>query len=102
MKNYHSLPDALSDLKEKGYEADFETTSFCLYCGDLDIRLNPGAYNVDETYLVEGDSNPDDDTIVYAISSCTGVKGTIVDAYETYSEYLNFEMARELRDQHLE
>jgi len=93
MKNYHSLPDALSDLKEKGYEADFEITSFCLYCGDLDIRLYPEAYNVDETFRVEGDSNPGDDSIVYAIS-CTGVKGTVVDAYETYAEYLNFEMAR--------
>jgi hypothetical protein len=100
MKNYESLVDALSDLKERGYEADFETASFCLYCGDLDIRLNPEAFNVDEVYRFEGDSSPDDNAIVYAISSNTGVKGTLVDGYGTYSENLNFDMAQKLRGYH--
>jgi hypothetical protein len=96
MKNYESLVDALSDLKKRGYEANFETDTVCLYCGDLDIRLNPEAFNVDEVYRFEGDSNPDDSSIVYAISSNAGVKGTLVDAYGAYSQYLNFEMAQKL------
>jgi hypothetical protein len=82
MKNYPSLTEAMSDLRKKGYEADFETTSFCLYCGDLDMRLNPRAYHVDKVYHIEEGSNPADSPAVYAISSSTGVKGTIVDADE--------------------
>ena len=39
MKNYESPADALDDLRKRGYEADFETQSFCLYCNDLDLRL---------------------------------------------------------------
>ena len=85
MKNYDSLIDALSDLKKRGYEEDFETETTCLYCSDLDMRLNPEAFHVDEVYRFEGDSNPDDNSIVYAISSTTGVKGTLVDAYGAYS-----------------
>jgi hypothetical protein len=100
MKNYESLVDALSDLRNRGYEANFETTSVCLYCGDLDIRLNPEAFNVDEVYRFEGDSSPDDSSIVYAISSNAGVKGTLVDAYGTYSENLNFEMVQKLHGRH--
>jgi hypothetical protein len=47
-------------------------------------------------YRFEGDSNPDDSSIVYAISSNTGLKGTLVDAYGAYSENLNFDMAKKL------
>jgi hypothetical protein len=96
MKNYDSLVDALDDLKKRGYEEDFATQTVCLYCGDLDIRLNPEEFNVDEVYRFEGDSNPDDSAVVYAISSTTGVKGTLVDAYGAYSISLSFEMIKKL------
>ncbi len=95
MKNYGSLADALNDLKKKGYEADFATETVCLYCGDLDLRLNPGAFNVDEVYRFEGD--PDNSSVLYAISSTTGVKGTLVDSPGAYAENLNFEMAKKLK-----
>lgn len=98
MKNYESLVDALDDLKQRGYEADFATDSACLYCGDLDLRLNPEEFNVDEVYRFEGDSTPDDSAVLYAISSSTGVKGTLVDGYGAYSENLSFEMAKKLQN----
>ena len=100
MKNYESLIDALDDLRKRGYEADFATDSVCLYCGDLDIRLNPEEFNIDEVYRFEGDSNPDDNTILYAISSTTGVKGTLVDSFGAYAENLSFEMAKKLQAHH--
>lgn len=96
MKNYDSLIDALDDLKKRGYEADFATQTVCLYCGDLDIRLNPEEFNVDEVYRFEGESNPDDSAVVYAISSSAGIKGTLVDAYGPYASNLSFEMSQKL------
>ncbi|AYB33144.1 phosphoribosylpyrophosphate synthetase [Chryseolinea soli] len=78
MQNYESLDDALSALKKKGYEDDLATDSFCLYCSDLDLRLDPEDFHVDEIDRVEGNSNPGDSTTVYAISSTAGVKGTVV------------------------
>ena len=83
MKNYDSLNDALSDLKYKGYEDDFTTPSSCLYCSDLDMRLDPEDFHVDEIDRVERNSNPDDSTILYAISSSSGAKGTLVVDSET-------------------
>ena len=91
MKNYESLVDALDDLRKRGYKADFETQSFCLYCGDLDLRLNEEEFHVDEVHRFEGDSNPDDSAVVYAISSSTGVKGTIIDGFETSSDNVSFD-----------
>ncbi|MBO9631545.1 MAG: phosphoribosylpyrophosphate synthetase [Chitinophagaceae bacterium] len=97
MKNFDSLVDALSDLKERGYDADFATQTVCLYCGDLDLRLDPEDFHVDEFYRFEGDSNPDDSSVLYAITSATGVKGTLVDAYGAYAGELSFDMARKLQ-----
>lgn len=99
MKNYESLVDALVDLKNRGYEADFETHEVCLYCGDLDLRLYPEEFHVDETYRFEGDSSPDDNSVLYAISSSTGLKGTLVDGYGAYSDNLSFDMAKKLQNQ---
>ena len=39
MKNFESLADALDDLRKRGYQADFEPQSDCLYCNNLDLRL---------------------------------------------------------------
>lgn len=90
MKNYDSPTSALDDLKKRGYEADFETESFCLYCGDLDMRLNPDQFRVDEEYRFEGDPNHDEDVIVVAITSSTGIKGILMDSHGSYSEIMGF------------
>ena len=79
MKNYESLIDALNDLKKRGYDADFEVQSNCLYCNNLDMRLYEEEFHVDEVYQFERDSNPDNNTVVYALTSPTGLKGIIVD-----------------------
>jgi hypothetical protein len=97
MKYYESIVDALNDLKDRGYYADFTTDTVCLYCGELDIRLNPEEFQVDEVYRFEGDSNPDDSAVLYAITSSTGLKGTLIDAYGVYAKSLSFDMAKKLQ-----
>jgi hypothetical protein len=96
MKTYDTLVDALNDLRKRGYEVDFSTQTVCLYCGDLDIRLYPEEFHVDEVYRFEEDSNPDDNSILYAISASRGMKGTLVDLYGAYSDNLSFDMAKKL------
>ena len=95
MKNYESVNDALSDLRKKGYEDDFATESFCLYCGDLDMRLDPEDFHVDEIDRVEGSSCPGDRATIYAISSSVGAKGTlVVDEDSAQPTNVNLEMPR--------
>jgi len=100
MKNYESLADALTDLKSRGYEANFETESFCLYCGDLDMRLDPEEFKVDEEYRFEGGPDHEEDTVIVAITSSSGVKGTLVDKYGSYAQNINFEIPRKLPVHH--
>ena len=63
MKSYESLSDALDDLRKRGYEADFGIETIGLYCGDLDLRLDPEDFHVDEVYPFEGNISRDDSAV---------------------------------------
>ena len=86
MENYKSLADAISDLRKRGYQTDFSAETFGLYCGDLDMRLDPEEFKVDEEYRFGGDAMHEEDTVVVAITSFNGIKGILVDSYKSYSE----------------
>jgi hypothetical protein len=74
------LGEVVSDLQQKGYCTDlsFETDPSALYGGDLDMRLNPDAFHIDEIDRIGDESKPDDGAVVYAISTTGGVKGIII------------------------
>ncbi|PVD52385.1 phosphoribosylpyrophosphate synthetase [Terrimonas sp.] len=96
MKNYKSLTDALDDLKQRGYKEDFKTQTTCLYCGDIDVRLDPQDFNIDESYSFKEDANGS--CLLLAITSSTGLKGTVVDNYSYESCSINFEMAKKVQE----
>lgn len=98
MKNdYSTLLEALNDLRQRGYKHDFNIKSTCLECGSLSLELHPADFEIEEFYRFEGMSNPDDNSIVYALQSKNGVKGVLVDAYGVYSEEISPELAQKLR-----
>ena len=98
MKNYKTLANALDDLRKRGYDCDFELQSDCLYCSDLDLRLYEEEFHMDEVYHFEGDSNPGNNAVIYALTSPTGVKGIIVDGSGANSGNTGFEMAKKLQN----
>src|SRR5690348_8521299 len=93
---YTTLVEAINDLKKKGYTEDFELTPNCIQCPSLSLQLHPERFKVDEFHRFEGMSDPDDNSIVFAISSDNGIKGTLVDAYGPYSENLSQAMIEKL------
>jgi hypothetical protein len=96
MKNYTHLSEAINDLKLRGYTEDFNLKPTCIECSSLNLQLHPDAFAIDEFYRFEGMSNPDDNSIVFAISSNGGIKGVLVDAYGVYAENLNDDMIKRL------
>jgi hypothetical protein len=98
MKNYESPDDALNDLRARGYEADFEPQSDCLYCSNLDLRLFEEEFHIDEAYHFKVDSGADDNAVVYALSAPGGLKGTIVDELHASSETINVAIAKKLQN----
>lgn len=97
MKGYDTLLEALKDLQRRGYTYDFNLKNHCVACTSLKIEMQPEYFNVDEVHRFEGMSSTDDNSILYAISSKDGIKGTLVDAYGIYAENISEEMRKKLR-----
>ena len=97
MKSFETLVDAIADLRGRGYIQDFELLENGLSCIALQLLLAPEEFMVDEYYRFEGFSDPDDSSIIYAITSTEGIKGTLVDAYGTYAENLSSDMLEKMR-----
>lgn len=97
MDAYETLTDALNGLQAKGYVEDFNLLPHCIACPARSMNLYPSDFTIDEFYRFEGFSNPDDNSILYAISSKDGIKGTLVDAYGVYADDLTEEMVEKLR-----
>ena len=96
MRTYDTLTEALNDLKERGYTEDFSLRPYCLECKAKEIEIHPENFVVDEFYRFEGMTNPDDNSVLFAITSSDGLKGTLVDAYGVYAENLSPEMSTSL------
>jgi hypothetical protein len=78
--HYTTVLEALEDLKGKGFHHDFN-----LYHDD--IKENPEEYSVLHVYRYEGDSDPDEESVVYGIISFAGKKGVFVSGFSANSDY---------------
>lgn len=97
MKAYDTVTEAITDLSNRGYTAEFTLKPDCLYCQDKQVQLNPNQFNIDELYRFEGNTDPADETILYAVSSTDGsLKGTLVNAYGTYADTASEELVHKL------
>lgn len=91
----------LDKLKSKGYTEDLSLKKDHLHYASGDLKLGPEDFEIDHTYRFEGESNPSDSSIVYAISSEKhDLKGTFVNAYGAYSELLSDRMIEKLGETH--
>ncbi len=97
MHIYDTVTDALADLKQRGFDLDFNLAFDALNCHQKGICLMPSEFEITEHYRFEGNTDPADESIVYAIQSKKGnIKGVLVSAYGTYSENISEEMIHKL------
>ena len=97
MTSYDTVTAALKDLKHRGYPVDFNIAFDKITCSKNEICLDPHEFEIVEFYRFEGDTDPGDENVVYAIESKDGkVKGTLMSAYGTYADGLSNEMIQKL------
>ncbi|MEJ8804495.1 hypothetical protein [Pontibacter sp. H249] len=82
-----SMVKVLERLRQEGYTEDYTITDD----GRMSTingkdNFGPEEVNIVNFYRFEGESNPDDMAILYVIETNSGHKGTISDAYGTYSD----------------
>ncbi|NSL86645.1 phosphoribosylpyrophosphate synthetase [Chitinophaga solisilvae] len=96
MKVYDTVTDALNDLRQRGYTKDFNLLFDCIQCTGEDTRIQPSDFDITETYRFEGDTDPGDEDIVYALETKDGRKGVLMHGYGTYAEDISEDMVRKL------
>jgi len=101
MKNYDTVSEAVNDLVKRGYTTDLNIheDGECLICNKGEVSLSPDEFEIDEIHRFEGQTDPGDEMIVFAISSKkSGIKGIVVNAYGIYSDSSAAKIVRRLSE----
>ena len=97
MKDYGTLSQAINKLKlEEGYEEDFNLVDEKIELKSKGQTFGIEEFEVDKVLRFEGMSNPDDNAILYAITTSSGVKGVLVDGYGVSSGQVSKKMMEKL------
>ena len=97
MRSFDTVTDAVKDLKVRGFNIDFNVAFDKLICSNDEIRLNPDEFEIVEVYRFEGESNPSDEDVVYAVESKDEkVKGVLTSAFGPYADSMSNDMLQKL------
>ena len=95
MISYDTVSEAVNGLKKRGYTVDYNLNFDCITCGDAPLK--PSEFEIAEVYRFEGDSDPADEAVVYAIESKHGQKGVLVNGFGISSDEASDEMIEKLK-----
>jgi len=93
-----TLSDVMEVLRSRGYTGDFNLEKNCLACRKAEYKVFHGEFVIDKFYRFEGDSNPEDEATLYAISSAKhNLKGILVNGCGIYTDDITKEMLESLK-----
>ena len=88
------MVEAVNDLAKKGYTHNFNISGDGQLTEGNFLHFYPFEVELHEFHRFEGNTNPSDMSIIYAVQTKTGLRGTVVDSYgvqgsETVSTFMN-------------
>ena len=81
-----TMVSILDVLNKNGYTTQFKVDENEIVSVNTNKKFKPRHIKINHFYRFEGESNPDDNSIVYAIETNTGERGTLIDSYGAYSD----------------
>lgn len=81
-----SVLEIIESLRAEGYIYDFSIKNDELCCSSEGFIYEPENLIIEKTERYEGDSNPSDSAIIYAITAKDGTKGVLIDSYGAYAD----------------
>lgn len=81
-----SLSECISSLTRVGFSTQFQVKEEGLESLDTHRVYAPEDIQITNFYRFEGESNPSDSEILYAIKTNEGEKGVLTDAYGAYAD----------------
>jgi hypothetical protein len=100
MYAYDTVTAAVKGLKQRGYTIDFNLEADSISCPDSHPPLKPSEFEIVEVYRFEGESDPADEAVVYAIESRDGRKGILVNGFGISADEIGEEMVEKLAVRH--
>ncbi|HEX5654651.1 MAG TPA: hypothetical protein VFX58_16350 [Chitinophagaceae bacterium] len=91
---YDTVTEAVNGLKARGFDMDFNLKENCLVC--LEHRFSADEFEIVEVYRFEGNTDPADEAVVYAVQSVNGLKGVLVNGYGISADEMSTDMAQKL------
>ena len=86
MTTYNNLVEATNDLMKRGYTENLSLEGDTIDDKQKNIKMTAEDFVIDEFYRFEGSSNPDDMSIIYAVTSDKyHLKGVLINAFGTYA-----------------
>ena len=76
-----TLTSCISMLEELGFKAHFKASKEGLESLSTNYIYFPAEIKIVNFYRFEGASNPEDNSILYAIEAINGERGILIDAY---------------------
>ncbi|MEP7164175.1 MAG: phosphoribosylpyrophosphate synthetase [Ferruginibacter sp.] len=101
MYTYDTMVDGINGLRQRGYKIDFNIAFDKIICSENKHCLNPDDFEIIEMHRFEGNTNPSDEDVLYAVESKDGkLKGIITSAFGMYADGASTEMLKKLSIQH--
>ncbi len=94
MISYDTVSEAINGLKKRGFIVDFNLQENCIVCNN--DKFNVDDFEIVEVYRFEGNTDPSDEAIVYAIQSATGLRGVLVNGYGISADTMSSDMVKKL------
>jgi hypothetical protein len=100
--DYGTLSETINALRKEGYTLDFNLHDDCVVCHNKENQLTAEEFEIDAVFRFDGQTDPDDEAIIYAISSTKHhAKGILVNGYGVYNDEFSSVLIEKLR-KHIE
>jgi hypothetical protein len=83
---YHSMQEAIEQLRKRGFATEFELINHQLHVPGTSRSYRPEEFRIVEYHRFEGETDPDDMAVVYALEGRDGTRGIITDAFGPYAD----------------
>ncbi len=95
-----SLSSCLNSLLAEGFKTQFRALENGLKSLTTEKIFQPDEVKIVNFYRFEGESDPADNAILYAIETNDGEKGTLTDSYGPYSDSNVTKFIQQVKDIH--
>jgi hypothetical protein len=92
--HYGTITEAIKNLRDRGFTIDFNLNENSLVSHTEKFAHNE--FEIVDVYRYEGDSDPADESTVYAIESNSGLKGILVAGFGISTESTTNDVLKKL------